>query len=561
MLDKILSWAFGDAFVPVLILILFLAMVAAIRLFARNYRVVQPNEALVVSGRRGFRIVTGGAILVWPIIQRTTRLELNTHRLPIEVSKVPSKLRVPVTVEAVATVRISESEEGLRKAATRFGTMDMPRILETVKSTIEGGLRGVVATLMVEQLIEDRVQFASTVLEHIAQELSKLGIVADNLLIQQIKDDEGYIEALGKKQTADVKRDAEIALAEAHRDQEIRVAQANRDAAQQASEARRIGETAKAAADQAISDANRQKDLRIAENTAQVQGAQARIPIVRDAAAAEEQRNLNVKEVEALEARVIAETELQQRERERKDAELRATVVVQAEREREAIVIRADAEAQATVRTAEGQRRAVELKAEADRIAREQSAQGGLIAAEREATGRKAQAEAARAELVAMADGDKAKRLAVAEGNKATLLAEAEGTLKKAEAYRALEAAGRLLEVLKTSPEVIEALGKAVNQAGAGTVVPMAEAIGRGLGNIKDVRLFDFGGGDARNAPLTRFANFTPELIFRAIQQLQAVGLWDAVTDNLKKVGIDLSSVLAERPAVPAPAGAGKEKS
>lgn len=610
-----LAFAAADSVAPeivvvAMILIAVVAFLVLLRLLSRNYMKVAPNECLVVYGRRyrgpdgkprGFKLITGGAAFIIPLLESYKRLPLDAIQIKPKVSSAPSEQGVTVTVGAVATFKVDRELHLLEAAVTRFLNGGLAKIEEIVREVLEAALRGVVATMTIEQLIKERAAFGARVQEEVKTELEKLGVVLDNFLILEILDEHGYIDALGKKQTAVVKRDAAIGESEAERDREIRVAQARREADINASEARRAGETAKAEAEKAISDANKDKETRIAQNNAFIASAQARVQVASQIAIAEESQKLNVAVVRAEEVEIEARTKLQEKERERHDAELRATIIVEAERTREATVIRAEGDRQATVikskgqreatvETAEGQKRSIELQAEADKTRRELTAEGEKNAAAREAEGRKAKAAAEqtemeavaageKAQLIAVADGDKAKRLAEAEGDRARrlaeaegerakllaeaegsrakLLAEAEGVLKKAEAYERLDATGRLLEILEAAPVVIAAIGAALNEAGQGTVAPMSEAIGKGLANIDELRIVDFG-GNARNGVdgngalvpggggslLSKYIDITPQTIFKILQEIRAAGLEDVVAQAFNKAGIDLRSVL-----------------
>jgi flotillin len=566
----------GQVLSVVLVLFLLGVLGLILKLLANQYIRVPPNEVLVKYGRQyrsaagqmeGFKLVPGGAAFVVPMLEKYQMLPLDAFQVKFQVTNVPSEEGVLVTVAAVSSLKIGTEHTLLDAAVRRFLSRDTGQITEFAREVLEGGLRGVVATMKVEELVKERTAFGNKVQEQVTQDLTKLGLVVDNFLIQDINDEGGYIKALGVKRTAEVKRDASIAQAEANRDQAIRVAEAERDAAQKSAEARRIGETAKALADQQVSDAQKERDVKIATNTALVKAEQAKIEIAAKIAAAQKDRDLRTAQVSAEEAEVVARTALQLQEKKRHDAELEAAVIVQANREREAIIIQAEAKKQASILTAEGQRKAIEELAEAERVKREREADGLRAAQEHAATGRKAQAAAQQAELVAEAEGNKAKLLADAEGQKAKLLADAEGqkaqllavaagVAEKAKAYQLLDQTGKLLEILKASPELVEKIGEAVKTAGEGTLAPMAQAIGTGLGNVDEIRITDLGGAANGQDPLTKLVSLIPKAVFNLVQNAHAIpGVREAVIDVFKKAGIDLASALAEsKPAEAKPA-------
>jgi flotillin len=383
--------------------------------------------------------------------------------------------------------------------------------------------------------------------------MQKLGLVIDLLNIKDIADKNNYIEALGRKQTADIIRNATIGEAEAKRDSDIKAA-----------EARKLGAVATTKSEQEISNAERERDKIRAENLAQVEAAKARVPLVSQAAAAEEQRALNIAKVEAERAKVEAEINLQDAVRRRKEAELNATTIVEATKEKEASVIVAEGKKLARIIEATADQDAAVLEGEASRVKAEKEGQGEQARMTATAIGRKAAAEAKLAEkeaeaagekalLLATADGERARLLAQAAGTEAgllaeakgveaRLLAEAEGALKKAEAFKVLDDAGRFLLILEGLPPVIAAIGEAASKV----IVPAAEAIGEGLGNVNEIRLVQMngvssGGGDN---VLSQFAKMPAETLFGLFQKLDAAGLLPALKGLAAKAGIDLDTVM-----------------
>jgi flotillin len=571
----------GQMVSVVMVLLLLGVLAAIIKLLARQYIRVAPNEVLVKFGRRykmadgrveGFKLVPGGASFIVPLLEQYRMLPLDAFQVKFQVTNVPSEEGVLVTVAAVASLKIGTEQTLLDAAVRRFLNRNLNEIKTFAQEVLEGGLRGVVAQMKVEELVKERTAFGNKVQEQVTQDLTKLGLVVDNFLIQDINDEGGYIQALGVKRTAEVKRDASIAQADADRDQIIRVAEAQRESAEKSAVARRIGETATALADQQINDAQKARDVQIAMNAALVQAEQAKVPIAAQIAAAEKDRQLRTALVAAEEAEVVARTALQQQEKKRHDAELEASVIVDANRQKEAKVIIAEGTKQAAILTAEGQRRSIEELASAEQTKREREASGLMEAEKHTAEGRKAQAEAqqaelvahaegTRAQLVAAADGRKAQMLAEAEGQKAQLLAVAAGVAEKAKAYQLLDATGKLLEILKASPELVEKIGQAIKTAGEGTLAPMAQAIGTGLSNVDEIRIVDLGGSKEGTDPVSRFLSVVPKAVFNLAQNTNAIpGTKDAVISLFKKAGIDLTSAVNSTPAAPAaPAATGSE--
>jgi flotillin len=585
--------------VPAAIVVLVFALVAIVTVFARGYVKVAPNEVLAVSGAfikeqpdgTSFKLVTGGGAYVIPVFQRADRLALNAFQIKLQVNNVPSLEGVRVTVFAVATVKIGVERELLSNAVQRFLHSSLEHIGAFAKEALEGSLRGVVARLTVEELVKDRAKFSAEVQEQVTVDLRKLGLVLDNFLIQDIGDSEGYIDALGKRRTAEVKRDAAIAEADAKRDEEIRVAEATRDAKIQSSEAMRAGEVAAAKAAEDISNALRRKEVIQAQNNAQMSAESAKVPIIASQAAAEEERKLRVLKVQAEQAEVEARIQLQDQERHLNEKRLEATVIIESQKRAEANLIAAEGEKKAMLVKADATREADIIKAGGERIAASERAQAAYVIAEKQAEaerlrmelegrglrerqlgeseGRKALAEAQQRELEASAAGLRAQRLAEAEGVRASLLAEAEGKkasklaeaegvrailsaeadgvrarglaeaealVQKAEAFSRLGHTGQLLEIIDRAPHVIDALGKAGQQI----VTPLAEAMGKGLANVGEVRIVDLGGGSANggSTALERYATGIPRAMFQTLESARAMGFGPLIGELADKIGI-----------------------
>lgn len=534
------------------VLALVLVVVATLAGISRYYKKAAPNEAAVITGgkygkgdqQRGFRVVVGGGFFLMPIIEEMEVMKLNVMTVEVTCKNVPDKNGALVEVRAIANVKIRSEQDFLPLAVERFLGMKEQAIIDTMRQTLEGNLRGIVGTLTVEELLQDRTAFTQKVLEEAGTDLGKMGIGVDVLKIQDIKDERGYIDSLGKKRTAEVVRDAAIGEAEAQRETAMKTA-----------EARRAGEVATAEADKAISDANRDRDVAVANNDALVAAQQAQIPIAAQIAEAARNQDLKVAIINADKAEAEAGIALEEVQARRNTAHLQATVVVTAEKQREAAVITADAE-----------RQAAELEGEAFRIKSDKEGQGEKLKQTGIADGRKALAEAEQVELEAKAAGEKAGLLAVAAGKqadleavaagelamaaavRARLLAEAEGIEKKAQAFKELDDAGRFLMILEALPPVIAAAGAALEQA----TRPMAEAIGQGLGNIDELRLIDLGAGNTGSngsTMLSRFANQPNQLMFTLWEQAKSLGIDKVVLEIAKKAGIDVDTLAKQAAA------------
>ncbi len=262
--------------------VLGLAVLAAVIIVTRLIHICQPNEVLVFSGttRRvgnrkvGYRLIQGGRGIQIPLLERVDRLDLTNMIIDVRVQGAYSKGGIPLNVAAVANVKVASTEPIIGNAIERF--LEKPRqdIERVAKETLEGNLRGVLATLTPEEVNQDRVKFAQSLLHEADADLKKLGIVLDTLKIQHVSDDKGYLDSLGRKQSADLQMRSRVAEAE------NRATAAQRDAAnyETRTSAQLDAEMSKARAEAArrILDAQTRKAAMIAEQRGQVTALVAR---------------------------------------------------------------------------------------------------------------------------------------------------------------------------------------------------------------------------------------------------------------------------------------------
>jgi flotillin len=206
----------------VVVLVLALAAAAAVAIVMKLIHICQPNEVLVFSGSRrrdgqravGYRLIQGGRGIRIPMLEMVDRLDLTNMTVDVRVEGAYSKGGIPLNVNAVANVKIASSEPVIGNAIERF--LGKPRrVVETVaKETLEGNLRGVLATLTPEEVNHDRVKFAQSLLHEADSDLRRLGLVLDTLKIQHVSDDKGYLDSLGRKQSAELQMRSRVAEAE-----------------------------------------------------------------------------------------------------------------------------------------------------------------------------------------------------------------------------------------------------------------------------------------------------------------------------------------------------------
>jgi flotillin len=197
--------------------------VVAVAAVARNLiHICHPNEVLVFSGTRRrvagrparYRLVHGGRGLRIPLLERVDSLELTNMVITVAVKGAYSKGGIPLNVESVANVKVASEEPILGNAIERFLGKPRAEVVRVAKETLEGNLRGVLATLTPEEVNSNRARFAQSLLQEADQDLQKLGLVLDTLKIQSVSDDRGFLNALGRKQSAALQMRSRIAEAE-----------------------------------------------------------------------------------------------------------------------------------------------------------------------------------------------------------------------------------------------------------------------------------------------------------------------------------------------------------
>ncbi len=341
---------------------------ATLMIFVRNYLKAEPNEALIFTGRkykaqiigpdgaarqvvRGWRAVVGGAALRIPVLERVSRMSLELMNLAdVKVVEAYSKEGVPVTIEAVANVKISSEEDMLGRAVERFLSSSRDQIQRIIKETLEGQLRDIIGVLTVEELYQKRDMFVSKVLLQAGEELSKIGVIIDIINIQDIRDERGYLEALGIKRTAEVKRDAAIGRAEAER-----------DAVQKSETARREGQVVKAEQERQIAEAEKGRDVAKEQYRGETLGAEKRAEQQGPLAQAQARQEVVREQQKVLEAEQLARMNVEQARAAAEEQRYRADTVVPAEAQKLADILRAEGEATAVLKRKEAEAKGVEL--------------------------------------------------------------------------------------------------------------------------------------------------------------------------------------------------------
>ncbi|MEK7404122.1 MAG: SPFH domain-containing protein [Acidobacteriota bacterium] len=506
---------------PVIVLLVILGLFIAAWLFSRNYLKVAPNVVAVLSGRKrkladghvvGYRMVKGGAALKFPLLEKVDYLSLNVMTIPLEIKRAYTAKGVPVSVKAVANVKIRSDDTSLQAAAERFLAMTHDQIQRVIFQTLEGHLRSILGTLTVEEINCDRQSFAQKLTSEAAADLEKMGLGVDVLTIQEISDEEGYLDALGKRRTAEVKRDGTIGEAEALRDAKIKSALALQE-----------GERAKFSAQAEIAQAERDFEIRQAQYRAEIETQQARARQAGPLSEAQARQGVVAEEVQIDRTRTQGMISVQEQEVMRKQKELEATVIKPADAERQAVVVRAEAARSAAILEAEGRRSAVIAMAEAEQEKLHKEGAGRAAAVEAEG-----RAEASKIEAIGLAQ---------AKAIEAQGVAEATAILRKAEAWKEFNEAAKLQTVLEKLPAIIHAS------------TGVFGAVAAPLGNIDKLVVIDQGGGgDGSSTGAARLARTAPAVVFNLLQQLEALGL--NLPSVLEQLGISKQKGEGKRVAV-----------
>ncbi|MGM0596946.1 MAG: flotillin family protein [Myxococcota bacterium] len=201
--------------------VVYIFLMIIIKIF---FYIGKPNQVLIFSGRnhkypdgtvRGYRYVIGGWAFRWPIIEEVSYMSLTEMPVGVEVDGAFSKGGISINVTAIANVKVSSKINVLDAAIEHFLGQPQDQIKHVAKETLEGHLRGVLATLTPEQINEDRLSFASKVEDEVIPDFEKLGLQLDNFKIQSIYDSEGYLEAIGKLEIEQIKKKANVAESDA----------------------------------------------------------------------------------------------------------------------------------------------------------------------------------------------------------------------------------------------------------------------------------------------------------------------------------------------------------
>jgi flotillin len=419
--------------------------------YSSRVKKVGPNEVLVISGREHrrvnpltgepetvhFRIVAGGRAFIWPVIERVDDLSLELMTIEVSTADVYTLQGVPVTVDGVAQIKVGSDEVSIATASERFLSKSEDEIEHVAHETLAGHLRAILGTLTVEQIYKDRDAFAQQVQEVSADDLRNMGLTIDSFVIKDIRDDQGYLDALGQARTAEVKRDATIGQANAARDATIKSAGARQE-----------GETAKFAAETKIAESEKDYQVQKAAYDQEVNRQRVKADLETDLQQRISQQQIKGEEVQIQVVEKQRQIDVQTQEATRKERELEATVR----------------------KPAEAEQYRIETLAKAKKFQTETEAVG--------------QAEAIRATGQAEADATKAKGLAQADVIREQGLAEAQAMEKKAEAWQQYNQAAIIQQLIDSLPEVARAIAEPLAKTERIVVISSGDGGGAGTSRV-----------------------------------------------------------------------------
>jgi flotillin len=344
-----------------------LATLIIMALMARMFRKAGPNEALIIYGFGGAKVIKGHGAIVIPVIQQCKELSLELMSFDVAPQQdLYTKQGVAVTVEAVAQIKVRSDNESILTAAEQFLSKTPPQREGLIRLVMEGHLRGIIGQLTVEQIVKEPEMMGERMRATCAEDMSKMGLEVISFTIKEVRDKNEYITNMGRPDIARIKRDAEIAAAEAERDTAIRRAIALRESA-----------VAKASADQERvlaetqslgkqAEAQRDLDIQKAQFTEQSRKQEATADKSYELQTNVMQQQVIAAQVKVQQVEKEAQVKVQEAEIQRNEKELIATVLKKSEIEAQRIGNMANAEKSRIVAEAEGKAQATRIQGEAE---------------------------------------------------------------------------------------------------------------------------------------------------------------------------------------------------
>ncbi|BDC49460.1 hypothetical protein F183_A17760 [Bryobacterales bacterium F-183] len=336
-------------------------------IIARLYRKAGPNQALIIYGFRGTRIIKGRGTVIFPMIETYHDLSLELMSFDVAPTQdLYTKQGVAVTVEAVAQIKVKSDMESIQTAAEQFLTKSDQQRQGSIRLVAEGHLRGIIGQLTVEEIVKQPEMVGDRMRATCAEDMSKMGLEVVSFTIREVRDKNEYILNMGRPDIARIRRDADVATAEAERDTEIKRADALRQAAVARAQADQERVLAEALSSTRQAESLRDLEIKKAEYLESVKRQQATADKAYDIQANIMQQKAVAEQVKVLQIQKEQEVKVQEAEILRRERELVATVLKSAEIEKQRIEAIAAAEKNRAILEAEAKAMAVRTQGEAD---------------------------------------------------------------------------------------------------------------------------------------------------------------------------------------------------
>ncbi|MDL5042135.1 flotillin family protein [Heyndrickxia coagulans] len=480
-------------------------VIALIGVFITKYRTAGPDEALIVTGSflggrnvhvdeagNKIKIIRGGGTFVFPVFQQAKPLSLLSSKLEVTTPEVYTEQGVPVMADGIAIIKIGGSIGEIATAAEQFLGKSKEDRENEAREVLEGHLRSILGSMTVEEIYKNRDKFSQEVQRVASQDLAKMGLIIVSFTIKEVKDKNGYLDALGKPRIAQVKRDADIATAEAEKETRIRKAEALKEAKR--AELERATE---------IAEAEKFNQLKIAEFRREQDIARAKADQAYDLETARSKQEVTAQEMEIKIIERQKQIELEEKEILRRERQYDSEVKKKADADRYSVEQAAVAEKTKQMAEADAHKYRVEAMA-------------------------KAEGERVRIDGMAKADAQRAQGESEAEVIRLKGLAEAETKRKIAEAYEQFGQAAVLDMILKVLPEY-------------------AKQVAAPLSNIDQITVVDTGSG--ANGGANKITGYATDLMSTLQETLKASSGID-VREMLE----GLSGIKLQQTAEPEPA-------
>lgn len=435
---------------PIIIVIgiVFFLLIALIAVFITKYRTAGPDEALIVTGSylgnknvhideggNRLKIVRGGGTFVLPVFQQAEPLSLLSSKLDVSTPEVYTEQGVPVMADGTAIIKIGGSIGEIATAAEQFLGKSKEDREQEAREVLEGHLRSILGSMTVEEIYKNREKFSQEVQRVASQDLAKMGLVIVSFTIKDVRDKNGYLESLGKPRIAQVKRDADIATAEADKETRIKRAAADKDAKK--SELERATE---------IAEAEKINQLKMAEYRREQDTAKANADQAYDLETAKARQQVTEQEMQIKIIERQKQIELEEKEILRRERQYDSEVKKKADADRYSVEQAAAAAKSKQLAEADAEQYSIEAMA-------------------------KAEAERVRIDGLAKAEAEKARGETEAEVIRLKGLAEAEAKEKIAEAFEKYGQAAILDMIVKMLPEYAKQVSAPLSNIDKITVV------------------------------------------------------------------------------------------